>query len=462
MSNSIVLVNESVVLAPTPSQLQATGAAISQGATTLAAQSYSFLTQDSDLTALLAAPLALTSLVWSGGTVVATASANIPGLTTGDVFISTIAGAAPSGYDGTYICTVTGTTTFTYALSANPGTETVPGTFTPANQAELIAMVYTFFAQGTGQGVYVLELGPGDGTSSPPNLSTFIQQNPGVFYSYLVPRDWDGTSAFLALANQYTAPNSKTYFFATTSSSGYAAYPKTKAFVTLVETPASSGRPLIEFSAAADFQHTLSYAPSASNKMTPNSFAYLFDVTAYPSFQNNALLNSILAANSNYVGTGAQGGISNTILYEGTTQDGNDFAWWYSADWAVINVSLNVANAVIAGSQNKINPLVYDQFGINQLQDVAVSTVKSAISFGLATGTVTQTTLDPVTFSQNLDNGVYAGQNVVNAVPFPTYTALNPSDYGNGKYAGFTVVYIPQTGFKQIVFGVLVTNLLTL
>src|SRR5262249_54722466 len=126
----IVVLNVSQAIAPAPILLQQTGALVSQGATTLAANAKALLTQDSDLTALLAAPLQIASLVWSGGTVLATTSANIPGLSTGNTFLVTISGAVPAGYNGIYLATVTGANTFTYALASNPGSETTPGTYT--------------------------------------------------------------------------------------------------------------------------------------------------------------------------------------------------------------------------------------------------------------------------------------------------------------------------------------------
>lgn len=458
-ANSIVLVNASISVAPAPSTLQETGALISQGATTLAAGKYSLLTQASDLTPLLIAPLALTSLVWSAGTVVATTAAAIPGLTSGDVFTTTVTGALPIGYNGTYSVTVTGANTFTYALAVNPGTDTAAGTYLPPNQGELSTMVSSFFGQGVSQSVYVLELGPGDQTSGPAALSAWIAANTGFFYSYLVPFSWDASAGLLALVALFEAPTAKTYFFVTTTPSTYQNYtPQMKSVVSLIESP---GNPLTEFSLATAFQHSLNYAPSSTNRMTPFSFSFLFGVTPYPTVGNGPLLAALKAASTNYVGTGAEGGISNTILFWGTTEDGQDFAWWYSADWIQVTSDRNVANAVIVGSQNPLNPLVYNQNGIDRLQDVTVGTVSSAISFGLATGTVTRTALDPVTFAQNLDDGVYAGQNVVNAVPFPTYVAAQPGDYAIGKYGGLSVVYIPQNGFKQIVFNVNVTNLLS-
>ncbi len=60
------------------------------------------------------------------------------------------------------------------------------------NYAELNNMATEFFDQGTAVGVYLLELGvqstvPAGITA----LQTWITDNPGIFYSYCVPADWD-------------------------------------------------------------------------------------------------------------------------------------------------------------------------------------------------------------------------------------------------------------------------------
>jgi len=455
---SIVQINVSETLAPTPSTLQATGAVISMGATTLSTSTYYLLTQASALSAILAAPLALSSLTWSGGTVTATTTAAIPGRSSGDTMIVTVAGATPTGYNGTYKCSVTGANTFTYPLASNPGTETVAGTYTPPSQVELQSMVTTFFAQGGSQAVYVLELGPGDATTGPAALAAWITTYPGVFYSYLLPRIWDASAGLLSLIAGYEALNAKTYFFVTTTTATYTAYTGLmKCVVALVEAP---GIALTEFSLAAAFQHSLAYAPSSANRMTPFAWSFLYGVTPYPTFGNSTLLTNLLTANINYVGTGAEGGIATAMLVKGTTADGNDFTWWYSADWIQINCDLAIANAVINGSNNPLNPLYYNQNGINQLQDVVVQTVQNAITYGLANGTVARAALDPVTFQTNYDDDDYEDQDVVNAVPFITYVEENPSDYGIGRYAGLQLVYIPQRGFTQIIFNINVTNLI--
>ena len=242
----IVSLNVFTDKAPTPNNFQQMGAFISQGATTLSTGSYSLLTQDADLIPLLAAALSLTSLTWSGGTVTATASAAIPGLTTNDTFITTIAGATPAGYNGTYSAIVTGTNTFTFTLASNPGTESVAGTYTPPNQQELIAMVDEFYVQGQSQAVYVLELGAGDGTSGPTALSSWIQSNPGVFSNYLLPRLWDASSQgspTITLMKAYESTTSLTYFWVTTTTSNYAQYTgmnAIKSAVPFVEAPGAN------------------------------------------------------------------------------------------------------------------------------------------------------------------------------------------------------------------------------
>lgn len=459
MPNSIVQLFVSQSVAPAPLTLQQTGAVISQGGTTLAQGVYALLTQPADLTPLLAAALAITTLAWSSGTVLATTTAPIPGLTTGNTFITTIAGATPAGYNGLVVATVTGASTFTYALAVNPGTATVPGTYTPPSQGALLAKVNTFFGQGTSQAVYVLELGPSNGVTGPTALSAWIIANPNIFYSYLVPRGWDAQANFLTLIAQYEALTAKVNFFVTTTVGTYSAYTALMSPVfAMVEAP---GIPLTEFSCAAPFQHSLQYRPSSSNRVTPFNYSFLFGVTPYPTVGNSALLTNLNTANINYVGTGAEGGISNAILIGGKMADGRPFNYWYSADWIQINGTQVVANAVINGSNNPQNPLYYEQNGINRLQDVLVDKVRDGITFGLANGTVARAALDGPDFGLALDNDVYLDQDVVNAVPFITYTKENPDAYKAGNYGGLSVAWIPQRGFDHIIFNIQITDFIT-
>lgn len=83
---------------------------------------------------------ALASLAWASGVVTATAAAALPvNLVVGSVFDTVVAGATPAGYNGSVEATVLTGNSFTYALSVNPGAETVPGTYAATFFADLRA-----------------------------------------------------------------------------------------------------------------------------------------------------------------------------------------------------------------------------------------------------------------------------------------------------------------------------------
>lgn len=457
---SIVQVNVSLLQAPAPSLLQQTGALISQGGTNAAVNSLTLLTQFSDLTAIQPNTLAkgISTISWLGGT--ATVTTGAPhGLATSDQVMITIQGAVPSGYNGTYLCTVTGTQTFTYGLAVNPGPETTAGSYQPASVNELQAMATTYFAQGTMQSVYVLELGFGGATDGVGVLTTWLQNNPQTVYSFLVPRSWDANSAFLTLIASYEAPTAMQYFWVTTTTGTYQNYTDVmKCVIALVEAP---GIPALEFSLAGGLYSALSYRPGPLNRVSPFNFSYVFGVTPYPTVGNGALLTSLKASNTNIIASGAEGGISNTLIEWGVTQDGRDFTYWYSVDYTQINAHIALANEVINGANNRVNPLFYDQNGINRLQARLTQLMTNEITFGLAVGSVLGTELGANDFQQALDQNSFTAQAVVNAIPFVQYASANPTDYKTGRYAGLTIVYIPQRGFTQIVLNVVVSDFLT-
>jgi hypothetical protein len=539
---SIVTVNVSLTQAPTPSTLQGTGALLSQGATNTSPGTKTLLTQMSDLTPILTGTKAITSIAQTGGVATATTT-QAHGFTVGDTLWLTISGASPAAYSGNFLCTVTTTTAFTYAV---PSGTTTPATgtivYTPEDVAELVAMATTFFAQGSNTGVYVLELGAGNASDGVTFLNTWIQQNPGVFYSYLVPRTWDANSSFLAFLAQFENTTALTYFYVTTTLATYSAYtPLMKCVLWAIEAPAygvwganaltaisyasgqvtattttahgvavgqwfqisgvtpsgyngwaqaqvgttgstlvynlaadpgsetvlgtllasryaSTGIPATEFSWAAGMYVRLNYAPSSTNKVPPFDFSFVFGVTPFPTQGNSSLLTAIAAANGTVIGTGAEGGISNTMISGGTTADGNPANFWYAIDWLNINVNLNISNAVINGSNNPAAPLYLNQDGINTLQGVGASTIQSGITFGMIFGTLVQTELDGPSFSRALQAGTYNGYAVINAVPFPAYYKASPSDYKTRTYAGFAVSFAPQNGFEHITFNLQATQ----
>lgn len=455
MTNPIVTVSVSQRVAPTPSLLQKKGALISQGATTTANGVATLLTQLSDLTAILKAAAAITTMTWLANVVTVTTAAP-HGIAVGATFMVTIAGATPSGYNGTYLATRTGASTFTYPLVGDPGANTVPGTYVNADVAELLSMGTTFFAQGTQQAVYVLELGPGVATAGVAALAVYITANPNAFYGYLVPRLWASSGDFTTFLAGFEANTSKTYFWVTATGSNYTNFTTAmKCAFVLIEAPTA---PATEFSLAAAFWVALNYSPSSTNKVTPFAFSFLVGVTPYASAGNSALFATFKAASINIVGDGAEGGISNAALFWGTTKDGRDFTYWYSVDWVQITGQQALANAVINGSNDPTNPLYFNQDGINRLQQALAQTMASGVSFGLVLGPPVQTAYDGTQLGPAIALGVYNGLTGVNAVPFAPYNVDNPSDYAIGRYTGLSVIYTPARGFIAIVFNLVVVD----
>ncbi len=281
----------------------------------------------------------------------------------------------------------------------------------------------------------------------------------GPFYLYYVPNVWADEPTFVAFAGTFTALTKKTYFWTTMTLDNYTDFAGLKSVVGMVPSPTA---PVTEASHAADFYIPLNYKPSSANKVTPFRYSYLNGVTEYPQPGNTNVIADLEDAFVNYVGTGAEGGqISKLVLYNGTAMDGKDFTYWYSVDWAQINVAQNVAAAVINGSNNPQNPLYYNQDGINRLQGVIANTLTQGVNFGLVFGAPIQVSMAPEDFITAVENGDFAGQTAINAQDFASYSAANPNDYAAGLYTGFQYAYTPNRGFAHIIINMNVTDFVT-
>ena len=428
---NIVNVSVTQQVASAPSTLQRTGAIVSQGGTTLASGTTQLLTSVSGLNSILSGAITLSAMTWSANVVSAT-TATPHGIPNGQIVSAIITGVTPSGYNGTYQITSTGANTFTYALSVNPGSSTVQGAVTLSDVSELVAQVTTYFAQGTGNAVYVLELGTGSPAAGVTALEAYIANPTVKFYSYLLPLQWDVETTAPTMARLYVSTTSELYFYVTTTIATYANWAGIKSVFATLQTPTA---PVTEFDAAAMFAITLGYNPGSSNLASPLEYTFLYGVTPYSTL-TNAQQTSLSAAGVNWVGTGAQGQISNTLIQTGSFMDLNPFNYWYCVDWLSINVSVALSAAIINGSNTPTNPLYYNQAGINTLQKVAQATVNSGISFGLI--------LSPAT---------------VNAVSFQTYITQNPSNYAAGIYNGLSCTFVPLRGFTSITIYLTASNI---
>jgi hypothetical protein len=481
--NTIVTVHVSIVQAPTPNTYQRSGAFLSFGATNIVKNNASLLTQLSDLTPLLQGSIATTNLVWAANVVTVTLASAMPGPPlNGDTFYQVISGVTPAAYNGRFLCTVTGPTTFTYPLTPNPGPATVQGKAQTMNSIELSQMATTYFAQGNEIGVWVLELGyQSSAVNEVTALQTWMTNNPLTIYGFLCPRRWGsdptilGTAAVpTALTNllkQYQSPDVMEYFWLTVTAATMGNLgPTYKDVIQMIEAPSLTDPAGVnltsangEFTMAAMFYNALQYRASNTNRICPMAFKYLYGVTQYPQQGNGPLLVSFKAANTNYVSTGAEGGISFTMVYEGVTLDGQDyFNWWYTIDWVHIQVDLNLSNAIINGSNNPLAPLYYNQDGINFLETVLYTTMQDAQTFGMVLGKIEMTQYDGPNLTAAIQQGTFAGKCDVNAVPFLNYTLANPGDYKMGEYDGLSTLFIPARGFIHILVNIVASNLVSI
>ncbi|MHA1063416.1 hypothetical protein ACR9GP_05840 [Enterobacter ludwigii] len=304
---------------------------------------------------------------------------------------------------------------------------------TPATAAdeELLINFRSFFAQGKRQAAYVLELGEPD--TAVDALAAYLADPDVRFYTYRVPDSWDGEDDFIQLVKNNAASDAMVYFFidsiyTMTPGSPYVSpYNGVKSVVV-----AAKGAVDDWFSPSVEqMWQVLSTAPSEISKVAPFAFRYV--IGADPLQDKQGVKNALLSQNVNFIGTGAEGGISNTIVFGGCTADGRDIMQWYAVDWVQINVAQALAKAVIDGSNTPENPLYYNQQGINTLQAVVQSKMNSAVTFGMSNGTP-----------------------VVECVPFLEYIKNHQEDYAAGRYAGIYVNFVPNRGFTQLVFNMTV------
>ncbi|EAS2833363.1 hypothetical protein AV553_20785 [Salmonella enterica] len=441
MGFNIVTVNVSQTIGAIPADLQQRSAVLSFGSSLQEPGKPVLITRDKEISelvknaigSLIAAPVAKSS-----GSVNVTMT--LPeGVTIGRDNASevkiTVSGCSPDQWNGSFTATVTDNSTLTWTIADSQltGSPVTLGQFSIDGSENLVTAVNTFFAQGNSVGTYLLELGvQKSGVSAEiAALKTWMEDPLKRFYAYLVPQAWDGNTDFITLAKLYTANEAKQYFFVLTKTPPDTSYVSPYAGIKSIVATADDTYPATNAAASA-LWNFVSASPSEINKVPPMAFRYLQAVNAHKG--KNSILTTMMKQKINYVDTGAEGGISNTILVKGVTSDGNDMTYWYSVDWVQINVDMQLANTVINGSNNPINPLYYNQDGVDRLQQVAQGVFNTGVSYGLVNG-----------------------KPVVNAVPFRQYIKTNPNDYGIGRYAGLSASYTPMRGFVEIIFNINVT-----
>lgn len=431
----IVTVNVHQTVGLVPSALQQTGAIVSLQSTRLPVGGIQLVTRMEDIRALVASKNTFTVDTLSSDGAELMLTVQEPVLLEKDAVTTlTISGAAPASFNGEYAVTYEGNNTFTATTTLASASATTPGQaeLAPtAADAELLRKFTTFFAQGSRQSVYVLELGEEE--SAYAVLAAYLSEPKTAFYTLLVPDSFDGSPSFMQMARTHASNESKLYFFVDTRVTVEPGTPYTSPYRGIKSVVPAAVNDDATFSpSAALMWNFIGAEPSDMNKVPPMAFRYLQGVTPYDA--PGAVKQALTREYVNQVGTGAEGGISNTLVIGGMTADGNDMTYWYSVDWVQINVHMALANAVINGSNNPVNPLYYNQDGIDRLQMAAQAQFDRGVSYGLVNG-------DPV----------------VDAVKLGEYLRNNPDDYQAGRYAGLSASYTPMRGFTRIIFNINVT-----
>lgn len=509
MANTITpqIVNLTAVVttAPTPSQLQQSGAIVSVGGTTLTAGTYQYCGNMAAINAIAATSYPITSLAWASSTVTATVSGvTLPSI--GSTFTTTISGATPSGYNGTYVATVASSTTFTYALASNPGSETAPGYFTISGASPITYPATSFFAQGTSVGAYVLELGPIQGTDAQiAALNTWIQNNPGVFYAYLVPLAWDyskdevGSVVINNGGNGYTSAPTVTFSApggGGTTATGTAIVQNGAVVAVTITNPGSgyNSTPTITFSggggvgasATANLASALNIL--AGQYASPTGKTYFFVTTSVSNLANYATLKSVYATVPAPTAT-SQEFDSGAMFYQWLVNNPSQSnplgpmayryltgvtPWVQSGNQANINsVLTGYGNLIYQASEGGISKAgiwkgtLMDGtqaawwYGIDWFQIQVAQALAAAVINGSNQN-------PPLIYDQNGINSLLAvAQNVANsavkfqcalkititATSFSDYTTANPNDYAAGIYKGFSATAVGQNGFLTVGFA---------
>lgn len=284
--------------------------------------------------------------------------------------------------------------------------------------------VTNFYQQGSGT-VYILELGAGSTYSVA--LDAYISANPQTFYAYHLPGAPVDTDANLVnMCKNYVSQNSMTYFFFDCTLAQVAQFNGTKSVFASTN---YSGAASTETSSVHAFYEFINASPTSAKKLAPFAFRYMYGLTPWPERGNQTTFANMKAAYLNFIGTGAQGGVSDDLLFWGYFQDGKPASYWYAVDLVQINLARDLAYEIITGSNSTVNPLVYNQPGITRLQARAATTLDTCVSYGCIVGAP-----------------------VVSAVDFGTYVTENPGDYATGTYNGLSATITPMRGFEQITF----------
>ena len=465
------IVNLAVTLtaSPIPSQYQQSAALVSAGGSTLATGSYQFCATEADVAAILSSSGNYEELTNMAGTFFAQGSTTgcyvlelgtqtdiqdgIAALQTyieanPNVFYTYTVPAdwdtMPAPAASTVTATADSTSTLpegtyytqvAYLNAAGAIGQLSPVVTTDITTSDADSLDVTSPAALTGATAYLVYVGTTAGELYLQNGSTGTDLGTDYSLSAAPTTTGDAPSTTLAdLGNDYSVPDAMRYILISSSVTNITAYGTMaansiwsgyKGVIAVVPSPSAQAG---EFTAAAWAYNIAVNNPGADSKLAPMQYRYLYGVTPWPATGYSAEIQTIRNYGANYVGTGAEGGISNNCIFGGTTSAISQISAWYGLDWEMINIQQAVTAAVINGS-NSNPPLDYNQHGINTLDAIAQQIADNGVTFGCAQSAV------------------------VSSIPFYTYNQQQPGDYALGQYNGLSAAVVAQNGFMSLVFN---------
>lgn len=382
------------------------------------------------------------------------------------------------------------------------------------NNAELLAMATTFFAQGNAIGLYVLELGteasPGDNIAA---LQTWITANssPQVFYAYLTPAAWDGIEGVNSViitngGSGYAAAPTVTFSAPTsgTTATGTAVLTGDTVTSVIITDPGIgyTAAPTVTFSApttgtTATGTATVGSALDgvASNYTAPSGKTYFFVTTTSSNIGLYAAHKSVwthvdapTAASTEFgcaadfydflstnpsisapaaplayryqfgVTPWARGSTNNAEIDTILTAYGN--VSLTLSEGGLSNVGL-YKGTLMDGNEAMFWYAV-DWFQIQAKEQIANAIINgsnnsAAPLYYNQSGINTLESLVQSIANTSISYGLNLSA-TVSATPFYTYTQANPSDYAAGIYDGLACTITPQLGFLTITFNLDATN----
>jgi hypothetical protein len=380
------------------------------------------------------------------------------------------------------------------------------GTGATGNGSEILRMATTFFAQGNGVGLYVLELGAEAAAGDDiPALQTWIMNNPGIFYAFLTPEVWDavdgvqsvtitnGGSGYTTttVAATFTAPTSGTTatgygvvtggsitsFVITNPGSGYTTAP-TVTFVAPATGTTATGTAVLGGALAG----------IANNYNSPNSQVYFFVTTTQTTVTNYAGNKAVFAVVPSPTALSTEFQCAAPFeawLLNNATQtmmQPMSFRYMYGVTpWpasgqgsAIATIKAANGNIIESASQAGISTAMIADgtvmsgaqamswYGLNFFQ----IQVQRALAAAVINGSNSQPPLLYDFHGVNVLAGVansVATQSVaikaaaaitISATPFATYIEDNPDDYAAGIYGGLSALFTAQQGFLTINFNI--------